>query len=92
MKIWRYSPKDLALVCVAIVQFAATTAWAIGFQRMSLGANLAAFVAITYLFYFNPVVITHNFLHTPFFRRRAANRAFAIFNSANQFLTQVLYK
>jgi fatty acid desaturase len=92
MRIWRYSPKDLALVFVAIVQFAATTAWAIAFQRMSLAGNVAAFVAVSYLFYFNPVVVTHNFLHTPFFRRRAANRAFAVFNSANLFLPQVLYK
>ena len=42
------------LVSVAVGQFAATTAWAIAFERLSLAGNLAAFVAITYVFYFNP--------------------------------------
>jgi fatty acid desaturase len=92
MKVWRYSRGDFALACIAAGQFAATTAWAITFHRLSLGWNLAAFAVITYAFYYNPVVVTHNFLHTPFFRRRWANRAFAIFNSANLFLPQVLYK
>src|SRR5262245_25591150 len=92
MRVWRYSRGDFALACIAAGQFAATTAWAFTFHRLSLGWNLAAFAVITYAFYYNPVVVTHNFLHTPFFRRRAANRAFAIFNSANLFLPQVLYK
>jgi fatty acid desaturase len=92
MKVWKYSGRDLALVGIAAGQFAGTTVWAIAFDRLSLGWNIAAFAIITYTFYYNPVVVTHNFLHTPFFQRRWANRAFAIFNSANLFLPQVLYK
>jgi fatty acid desaturase len=80
------------LVILAAGQFAATTAWAVAFHRLSLGWNLAAFLVITFVFYYNPIVITHNFLHTPFFRRRVWNNAFSVLNSANLFLPQVLYK
>ena len=74
------------------MQLAATTTWAVAFARLPLLWNVAVFVVLVYVFYFNPIVITHNFLHTPFFRRRAMNKAFAIVNSANLFLPQVLYK
>jgi fatty acid desaturase len=92
MRIWKHSPKDALLVAIAVGQLVATTAWAVAFHRLSLAWNLVAFVVITYAFYYNPVVVTHNFLHTPFFRRRALNRVFSILNSANLFLPQVLYK
>jgi fatty acid desaturase len=92
MRLWRYSALDATLLLIAVVQLAATTAWAVAFERLSLPWNLAAFVVLVYVFYYNPIVITHNFLHTPFFRRRALNEAFAVVNSANLFLPQVLYK
>ena len=92
MRVWRYSRRDVALVGIAALQLVATTAWAFAFHRLSVTWNLVAFVVMTYVFYFNPIVVTHNFLHTPFFRRRWANRAFAIANSGNLFLPQVLYK
>jgi fatty acid desaturase len=92
MRMWRYSSRDLVLVVLAAGQFAATTAWALAFHRLSLAWNLVAFAVITFAFYYNPIVITHNFLHTPFFRRRPFNQAFSVLNSANLFLPQVLYK
>jgi fatty acid desaturase len=92
MKVWRYSTRDVALFGIAAVQLTATTVWAIEFYRMSLIWNVIVFAVLTYVFYYNPIVITHNFLHTPFFRRRALNKAFAVVNSANLFLPQVLYK
>jgi fatty acid desaturase len=92
MKVWRYSPRDLVLVLIAVAQFVAMTGWALTFGKLSLVANLAAFVALSYVFYYNPIVVTHNFLHTPFFRRKSLNRLFPVLNSANLFLPQVLYK
>jgi fatty acid desaturase len=92
MKLWRYSALDAALLIVALIQLAATTAWAVAFDRLSLPWNLLVLAVLAYVFYFNPIVVTHNFLHTPFFRQRTLNRAFAIVNSANLFLPQVLYK
>jgi fatty acid desaturase len=80
------------LVAIATAQFAAMTAWAVRFETLSLATNIALFVALSYVFYYNPIVVTHNFLHTPFFRRKWLNRAFPVLNSANLFLPQVLYK
>ena len=92
MRVWRYSALDVTLLAIALIQLAATTAWAVAFDRLPLIGNLLVFAVLVYVFYFNPIVITHNFLHTPFFRRRAMNKAFAVVNSANLFLPQVLYK
>jgi fatty acid desaturase len=92
MKFWKHSPRDLVLVLIATSQFVAMTAWAVLFDTLPLSANLAVFVVLSYVFYYNPIVVTHNFLHTPFFKRRALNRLFPVLNSANLFLPQVLYK
>jgi len=92
MRFWRYSPRDFALVAIALAQFLAMTTWALAFRELSLGWNVVIFVALSYVFYYNPIVVTHNFLHTPFFRSKWLNRAFPVLNSANLFLPQVLYK
>lgn len=92
MRVWRYSPRDSVLILIATAQLAGMTAWAVRFETLSLTANVALFVAMSYVFYYNPIVVTHNFLHTPFFRRKGLNRAFPVLNSANLFLPQVLYK
>jgi fatty acid desaturase len=92
MKIWRYSPRDSVLLSIAVAQLAGMTIWAMRFETLSLTVNVALFVAMSYVFYYNPIVVTHNFLHTPFFRRKWLNRAFPVLNSANLFLPQVLYK
>ena len=92
MKIWRYSPRDSLLILIALAQLAGMTAWAVRFETLPLSVNVGLFLAMSYLFYYNPIVVTHNFLHTPFFRRKWLNRAFPVLNSANLFLPQVLYK
>lgn len=92
MRVWRYSPRDSVLILIATAQLAGMTAWAVRFETLSLTANVALFVTMSYVFYYNPIVVTHNFLHTPFFRRKGLNRAFPVLNSANLFLPQVLYK
>lgn len=92
MKIWRYSPRDSLLILIALAQLAGMTAWAVRFETLPLSVNVGLFLAMSYVFYYNPIVVTHNFLHTPFFRRKWLNRAFPVLNSANLFLPQVLYK
>jgi fatty acid desaturase len=92
MRFWRYSPRDVVLVLIAAAQLAGMTAWAILFETLPLTVNVGLFVVMSYVFYYNPIVVTHNFLHTPFFRRKWLNRAFPVLNSANLILPQVLYK
>jgi fatty acid desaturase len=92
MRVWRYSPRDSVLILIAVAQLAGMTAWALRFETLPLAVNVAVFAAMSYVFYYNPIVVTHNFLHTPFFRTTWLNRAFPVLNSANLFLPQVLYK
>lgn len=88
----KYSNRDLVLVAVAILQCVALPVWALYSPTLSLGAHLGLFGIFLLVFYFNPIVVTHNFLHTPFFRSSFLNRAFTVFNSMNLGLPQILYK
>ncbi|MBI3544658.1 MAG: fatty acid desaturase [Deltaproteobacteria bacterium] len=88
----RYSWKDGWLCLAAALQLAATIAWAGRFDRLGWAANAGALAAMLLVFYFNPIVVTHNFLHCPFFRWEWLNRLFAVANSVNLGLPQILYK
>jgi len=59
------------------------TAWAWSFDRMSLPATVIAGLAGCVAYFLNAAVISHNFLHTPWFRSPCLNRIFAVVNSAN---------
>jgi len=89
---YRYSPKDYLLAVIAIFQPILMTIWCLNFNLLSLIENILLVFAGSLLFYFNPIVITHNFLHYPFFRNKKVNQFFEIFNSANLLLPQILYK
>ncbi|MBI3072220.1 MAG: fatty acid desaturase [Deltaproteobacteria bacterium] len=92
MSLWKHSRWDAVLFAATLLQFALTIAWAAAFDAMSAAEHIAAFIPMVLLFYYNPIVVTHNFLHTPFFASNKLNNAFAIFNSANLGLPQILYK
>lgn len=88
----KHSKYDLILVGVALFQGLSLFWWAIKFENLTLAANVLFFCIELLLFYFNPIVITHNFLHTPFFKSNFLNRAFPVLNSMNLGLPQILYK
>lgn len=88
----KYSFKDLILFMVALTQGISLIVWACLFHQLPLMENLAIFLTEALLFYFNPIVITHNFLHTPFFKSSILNQAFSVLNSVNLGLPQILYK
>jgi fatty acid desaturase len=91
-KFWRYSRWDALLALLAAGQLIATVLWAINFKHLHWAWNAAIFPAMALLFYFNPIVIVHNFLHCPFFQSQKANKLFAALNSANLGIPQILYK
>lgn len=77
-----------ATVLQAILTFTVAAHWS-GWSA----ATLAGLFPISVLLaWYNPIIATHNFLHTPFFRSPVANRAYAAFNSVNLGLPQVLYR
>jgi fatty acid desaturase len=88
----KHSKSDLILVGFVLLQTGTLLAWAINFGDLALSVNLAIFFGELLLFYFNPIVITHNFLHTPFFKVTFINRIFSTLNSMNLGLPQILYK
>lgn len=88
----KYSKRDLILAGVALLQGVSLIAWAQAFQKISLLQNVMIFIVELMLYYFNPIVITHNFLHTPFFKNGKINLVFSTLNSMNLGLPQILYK
>lgn len=88
----KYSLKDLILFIIALLQGTSLLLWASRFDQLPIIGNLTIFLIHVMLFYFNPIVITHNFLHTPFFKNSILNQAFSLLNSANLGLPQILYK
>ena len=91
-RFWRYSRWDAILAIVPIIQFVAILGWAFDFQHLAWQWNFVIFPLFALAFYFNPIVVVHNFLHCPFFAWNPLNRAFAAFNSMNLGLPLVLYK
>lgn len=88
----KYSKLDLFLLAGSLIQLASLVIWATYFQELTLIPNLLIFTLESFVFYFNPIVITHNFLHTPFFSSQFFNRCFSTLNSMNLGLPQILYK
>lgn len=91
-RFWKYSRWDAVLLGTTVLQFIGLTAWAASFDALSATHHILIFIPMLFLFYYNPIVVTHNFLHTPFFASNKLNNAFAIFNSTNLGLPQILYK
>lgn len=88
----KHSKLDIILAGIALLQGISLFWWALNFESLSFFANASIFIVELLLYYFNPIVITHNFLHTPFFKFDLANRAFSTLNSMNLGLPQILYK
>lgn len=88
----KYSKYDLILAGNALIQGISLLWWAKNFESFSNFQNAGIFILELWFFYFNPIVITHNFLHTPFFRSKSLNLMFSTLNSMNLGLPQILYK
>lgn len=88
----KHSKLDLILFFVAVTQTVTLIIWAMKCSELSLLINSGIFFVELLIYYFNPIVITHNFLHTPFFKSSLLNKLFPVFNSMNLGLPQILYK
>ncbi len=88
----KYSKYDLVLVGITFIQLTLQISWAFTWESFSPLESLGLFIFFSFLFYYNPIVITHNFLHTPFFKSKFLNQAFSVYNSALLSLPQSLYR
>lgn len=89
---FRSSGWDAILAALPILQAAAFVSWALNFEAMPGWLHAALIPPAALLFYYNPIVVTHNVLHAPLFRWGPLNLAFSVLNSANLGLPQSLYK
>ena len=88
----KYSKLDWVLVYLAFFQSACLLAWPLTLDRFGVVGHTLIFILQLALFYYNSIVITHNFLHTPFLKNSLMNKIFASFNSLNLGLPQILYR
>jgi fatty acid desaturase len=81
--LWRHSRWDARLLAVSALHLAFDVWLAATWSRRGWGELLWLWPAGVLLFWYDAVVVTHNFLHTPWFEREALNRLYAALESVN---------
>ena len=89
---WAHSWKDLFPLSVTLLQLAGGVWVAVTWEERTSAQLLGLWPLFVLLFWYNPIISTHNFLHTPFFRFSWMNRLYAAVNSVNLGLPQILYR
>src|SRR5215510_5403266 len=91
-RIWSNSARDAFPFAVTMLQLALNIWLAATWNERSLPELASLWLVCTFLFWYNPIIATHNFLHTPWFASAVANNVYAAINSINLGLPQILYR
>lgn len=83
MTLWRRSRRDAVLLAVSAAQLGLNAWLAATWAERGWLDLLWLWPAGALLFWYNAVVVTHNFIHTPWFTSEAANRVYAALDSIN---------
>lgn len=83
MKVWRYSALDSVMLLLSIAHLGLLLLLSIYWTDFSTLLRATAFAALTLMLFYNIVVITHFFTHTPWFESGALNAAASVLNSIN---------
>lgn len=89
--IWRYSWRDGVPCLVTLFQFGLNFWLAATWDSRTLTQNLLFIPLCLFLFWYNGLVASHNFVHTPWFKSDFLNRCYAVLNSVNIGLPQSHY-
>jgi fatty acid desaturase len=89
-RLFRHSSRDSLMVVITFCQLILTGWLAATWESRAPLYNLLFLPLCLFLFWYNALVATHNFVHTPCFESKFLNRLYAIVNSANM-LTPVLH-
>ena len=92
MTILKYSRRDLFPLLITAVQMSLNIWLAATWHERSLPQLFLLWPVSLLLFWYNPIVATHNFLHTPWFKHELMNGIYAAINSINLGLPQTLYR
>jgi fatty acid desaturase len=88
--VWKHSPWDALLFTATILQLLFNVWLALTWSSRSLIENLSFYPICLFLFWYNALIATHNFVHTPWFTWRWLNRLYAVVNSSN-LLTPIIH-
>lgn len=89
--IWRYSWRDSIPCSITLFQFGLNFWLAATWDHRTLTENLLFMPLCLFLFWYNGLVASHNFVHTPWFKSNLLNRVYAVLNSLNIGLPQSHY-
>lgn len=89
---FKNSWRDATPAGLTVLQAGLTFFIAARWSSWSVSELVAMFPISVALAWYNPIIATHNFLHTPFFSSEGVNRVYAALNSINLGLPQVLYR
>jgi fatty acid desaturase len=81
--LFRYSAWDGLLLAITIFQFGLNLWLAYTWESRPWSINLLFYPLCLFLFWYNGLVATHNFVHTPWFNSKVLNSLYAAINSPN---------
>lgn len=90
--IWKYSWRDSVPLSITLFQLALNFWLAATWEHRTLSQNLLFTPLCLFLFWYNGLVASHNFVHTPWFKAGFLNRVYMVLNSLNLGLPQVYYR
>lgn len=90
--IWKYSWRDSVPLAITLFQLAFNFWLAATWGHRTLSENLLFAPLCLFLFWYNGLVASHNFVHTPWFKSDFLNRVYMALNSLNIGLPQVYYR
>lgn len=89
--IWRYTWRDSIPFLMTLFQFVLSFWLAATWETRTLTQNLLFIPLCLFLFWYNGLVASHNFVHTPWFKSDFLNRCYMALNSINIGLPQSHY-
>lgn len=89
--LWRYTWRDSIPLTITLGQLGLNIWLAATWDDRSLWENLLFMPICVFLFWYNGLVASHNFVHTPWFKSDRLNQLYLILNSINIGLPMVHY-
>ena len=89
--IWRYSWRDSIPCTITLAQLGLNLWLAASWESRPLLQNLLFLPICLFLFWYNGLVASHSFVHTPWFKSDHLNRLYLALNSINIGLPQIHY-
>src|SRR5690606_10563636 len=88
---WKYSRRDAAPFLLTMGQLLALFCLAWHWPTIPILYKAALWPLLLFLFWYNPIISTHNFIHHPWFRWAWMNRLYTALNSISLGIPQILY-